>query len=68
MVNIPFPFPMYRKSQGFHIIWFELFKLFPVSIKGKRSFETCNDNINYYNIDDNINLIDFTFCCKNTSK
>ncbi|XP_011632573.1 solute carrier family 23 member 1 [Pogonomyrmex barbatus] len=30
MVNIPFPFPMYRKGQGLQIIWFELFKLFPV--------------------------------------
>ncbi|XP_072762369.1 solute carrier family 23 member 2 [Anoplolepis gracilipes] len=30
MVNVPFPFPMYRKSQGLHIIWFELFKLFPI--------------------------------------
>ncbi|XP_012524219.1 solute carrier family 23 member 1 isoform X3 [Monomorium pharaonis] len=30
MVNVPFPFITYRKGQGFQIIWFELFKLFPV--------------------------------------
>lgn len=30
MVNIPFPFLIYRKGQGLHVIWFELFKLFPV--------------------------------------
>ncbi|KYN14148.1 Solute carrier family 23 member 2, partial [Trachymyrmex cornetzi] len=30
MVNIPFPFLIYRKGHGLHVIWFELFKLFPV--------------------------------------
>ncbi|XP_011708207.1 PREDICTED: solute carrier family 23 member 2 [Wasmannia auropunctata] len=30
MVNISFPFLIYRKGQGLHVIWFELFKLFPV--------------------------------------
>ncbi|XP_024879183.1 solute carrier family 23 member 1-like isoform X1 [Temnothorax curvispinosus] len=30
LVNVPFPFVMYRKGHGLHIIWFELFKLFPV--------------------------------------
>ncbi|KYM94211.1 Solute carrier family 23 member 1 [Cyphomyrmex costatus] len=30
MVNIPFPFLIYRKGHGLHIIWFDLFKLFPV--------------------------------------
>ncbi|XP_018056966.1 PREDICTED: solute carrier family 23 member 1 [Atta colombica] len=30
MVNIPFPFLIYRKDHGLHVIWFELFKLFPV--------------------------------------
>lgn len=33
MVNIPFPLPLYRKGQGLQIIWFELFKLFPVSVR-----------------------------------
>ncbi|XP_011867071.1 PREDICTED: solute carrier family 23 member 2 [Vollenhovia emeryi] len=30
IVNVPFPFVIYRKRHGLHIIWFELFKLFPV--------------------------------------
>lgn len=30
MVNVPFPFIIYRKGHGLHVIWFELFKLFPV--------------------------------------
>lgn len=33
MVNVPFPFIIYRKGHGLHVIWFELFKLFPVSVK-----------------------------------
>lgn len=31
IVNVPVPFVMYRKGHGFRVIWFELFKLFPVS-------------------------------------
>ncbi|XP_034182714.1 solute carrier family 23 member 2 isoform X2 [Osmia lignaria lignaria] len=30
MVNVPFPILTYRKGQGVRIVWFELFKLFPV--------------------------------------
>lgn len=30
MVNVKVPVVTYRKSSGFEIIWFELFKLFPV--------------------------------------
>ncbi|XP_012220241.1 solute carrier family 23 member 1 isoform X1 [Linepithema humile] len=30
MVNVPFPLVTYRKGQGLRVIWFELFKLFPV--------------------------------------
>lgn len=30
MVDVKVPIPAYRKSSGFTIIWFELFKLFPV--------------------------------------
>lgn len=30
LVNVPFPIIMYRKGQGLHVTWFELFKLFPV--------------------------------------
>ncbi|XP_003394195.2 solute carrier family 23 member 1 [Bombus affinis] len=30
LVNVPFPILMYRKGQGITIVWFELFKLFPV--------------------------------------
>ena len=32
LVNVPFPILMYRKGQGITIVWFELFKLFPVII------------------------------------
>ncbi|KAG7198924.1 hypothetical protein KM043_015738 [Ampulex compressa] len=30
LVDVPVPIPVYRKNQGFHLIWFHLFKLFPV--------------------------------------
>lgn len=30
MVNVKVPVVTYRKSSGFEIVWFELFKLFPV--------------------------------------
>ncbi|EFN83884.1 Solute carrier family 23 member 1 [Harpegnathos saltator] len=30
MVNVLVPFVTYRKSHGFQVVWFELFKLFPV--------------------------------------
>ncbi|KOC70911.1 Solute carrier family 23 member 1, partial [Habropoda laboriosa] len=30
LVNVPFPILMYRKGQGIKLVWFELFKLFPV--------------------------------------
>ncbi|XP_032682024.1 solute carrier family 23 member 1 [Odontomachus brunneus] len=30
LINVPVPLVMYRKGRGFHIVWFELFKLFPV--------------------------------------
>lgn len=30
LVNVPFPILMYRKGQGIRVVWFELFKLFPV--------------------------------------
>jgi hypothetical protein len=31
LVNVNCPIPVYKKGQGFRIIWFALFKLFPVS-------------------------------------
>ncbi|KAL0127507.1 hypothetical protein PUN28_003055 [Cardiocondyla obscurior] len=30
MINVPFPFIAYRKGHGFRVIWFGLFKLFPI--------------------------------------
>ncbi|XP_014474517.1 PREDICTED: solute carrier family 23 member 1 isoform X2 [Dinoponera quadriceps] len=30
LVNVPVPFVIYRKDHGLRLIWFELFKLFPV--------------------------------------
>ncbi|XP_031849679.1 solute carrier family 23 member 1 [Nomia melanderi] len=30
LVNVPFPILMYRKGEGVRVVWFELFKLFPV--------------------------------------
>ncbi|XP_076627573.1 solute carrier family 23 member 1 isoform X1 [Colletes latitarsis] len=30
LVNVPFPILMYRKGEGIRVVWFELFKLFPV--------------------------------------
>ena len=30
LVNVPFPIPTYRKGEGIQVVWFELFKLFPV--------------------------------------
>lgn len=34
MVDVKFPFPVYRKNEGFQILTFELFKLFPVGDNG----------------------------------
>ncbi|XP_015431505.1 PREDICTED: solute carrier family 23 member 1 [Dufourea novaeangliae] len=30
LVNVPFPILTYRKGEGIQVVWFELFKLFPV--------------------------------------
>lgn len=30
LVNVPLPVVTYRKGHGLKIVWFELFKLFPV--------------------------------------
>ena len=32
MSDVPIPLPGYKIGQGFQIVWFQLFKLFPVSI------------------------------------
>lgn len=38
MVDVQVPFIVYRKTEGFQIRTFGLFKLFPVSRKGKIKF------------------------------
>lgn len=35
LINVPVPIVMYRKGHGLRVIWFELFKLFPVSVSKK---------------------------------